>query len=69
MKNKGLWLLFMPLALWLVAFLLLPYLRVFVVSFYETDDFGMFKPGLSMDAYQRFFTHKLCLITFCFIIN
>ncbi|WP_266367442.1 ABC transporter permease [Tellurirhabdus rosea] len=53
------WLLFAPLALWMVAFLMLPYARVLVQSFYTVDDFGLLQPGFSLDSYRRFATGPL----------
>ncbi len=51
--------LFMPLALWMLVFLVLPYGQVFVQSFYTVDDFGTLQPAFSLDSYQRFFTKEL----------
>ena len=58
-KNKGLWLLITPMAIWIIAFLILPYGRVLMQSFYTTDDFGVLKPDLNLDSYKRFFTGEL----------
>ncbi len=49
----------MPLALWMLVFLVLPYGQVFVQSFYTVDDFGTLQPAFSLDSYQRFFTKEL----------
>jgi spermidine/putrescine transport system permease protein len=59
MKNKGLYLLIAPLAIWMFAFLILPYCRVLVQSFYTTDDFGILKAGFTLDSYKRFFAGEL----------
>lgn len=49
----------MPPALWLLFFLILPYLALFVQSFLASDEFGnvVYKPTL--DHYHRFFTKPL----------
>ncbi len=57
--KKNFWLLFGPLALWMTLFLLLPYARVLVQSFYTVDDFGLLQPGFSLDSYRRFFARPL----------
>jgi spermidine/putrescine transport system permease protein len=57
--NRGFWLLIAPLAIWMLAFLILPYMRVFIQSFYTTDDFGLLKADLNLDSYKRFFTGEL----------
>jgi spermidine/putrescine transport system permease protein len=57
--NKGLILLIAPLAIWMIAFLILPYTRVFIQSFYTTDDFGLLKADLNLDSYKRFFAGEL----------
>jgi spermidine/putrescine transport system permease protein len=60
MKLKpSFYFLFLPLALWMTAFLLLPYVRILIQSFYTTDDFGILQPGFSLDSYTRFFTKQL----------
>jgi spermidine/putrescine transport system permease protein len=59
MKNKGLYLLIAPLVIWLTAFLILPYVRVLMQSFYTTDDFGILKADLNIQSYKRFFTSEL----------
>jgi spermidine/putrescine transport system permease protein len=57
--KPGFYLLFLPLVLWMVLFLLMPYVRIFIQSFYTTDDFGILQPGFSLESYQRFFTKEL----------
>jgi spermidine/putrescine transport system permease protein len=52
-----------PLAIWMVAFLILPYVNVLLQSFYSTDDFGVLKPGFTLESYKRFFTGKLYYVT------
>ena len=47
------------MAIWIIAFLILPYGRVLMQSFYTTDDFGVLKPDLNLDSYKRFFTGEL----------
>jgi spermidine/putrescine transport system permease protein len=44
-------------------FLVFPYLRVLVQSFYTTNDFGVLQPGFSLGSYQRFFTKELYYFT------
>jgi spermidine/putrescine transport system permease protein len=61
--NANFYILFLPLALWMLLFLVFPYLRVLVQSFYTTNDFGVLKPGFSLDSYQRFFTKELYYFT------
>jgi spermidine/putrescine transport system permease protein len=61
--NANFYILFLPLALWMLFFLVFPYLRVLVQSFYTTNDFGVLKPGFSLDSYQRFFTKELYYFT------
>lgn len=56
-------LLFLPLAVWLTLFLILPYARVLVQSFYTTNDFGVLQPGFTLESYQRFFTKELYYLT------
>lgn len=46
-----------------MVFLLFPYLRVFIQSFYTTDDFGILQTGFSLDSYKRFFTKELYYFT------
>ena len=60
MKLKSsFYLLFLPLALWMLVFLVLPYTQVLIQSFYTVDDFGTLQPDFSFDSYQRFFTKEL----------
>ncbi|WP_198045130.1 ABC transporter permease [Spirosoma montaniterrae] len=59
MLKTRFWLLFGPLALWMTAFLILPYAQVLVQSFYTVDDFGLLQPGFSLDSYRRFATGPL----------
>ncbi len=61
--QRGLLFLIAPLAIWMIAFLILPYLRVFIQSFYTTDDFGVLKADLNVDSYKRFFTGELYYMT------
>jgi spermidine/putrescine transport system permease protein len=61
--KPSFYLLFLPLALWMLLFLVLPYTRVFIQSFYTIDDFGMLQPALSFDSYKRFFTKELYYFT------
>ncbi|PIO49076.1 MAG: spermidine/putrescine ABC transporter [[Chlorobium] sp. 445] len=56
-------LLFLPLAVWLTLFLILPYVRILVQSFYTTNDFGVLQPGFSIESYKRFFTKELYYLT------
>ncbi|TAG74710.1 MAG: hypothetical protein EAZ26_01855, partial [Runella slithyformis] len=61
--KPSFYLLFLPLALWMLLFLVLPYTRVFIQSFYTIDDFGVLQPALSFDSYKRFFTKELYYFT------
>lgn len=61
--NANFYILFLPLALWMLLFLIFPYLRVLVQSFYTTNDFGVLQPGFSLDSYRRFFTKELYYFT------
>jgi spermidine/putrescine transport system permease protein len=63
LKPNFYWL-FLPMALWITVFLLLPYGRIFIQSFYTTDDFGVLQQGFSIESYSRFFTKELYYITF-----
>ena len=47
------------MAIWMLLFLVFPYARIFIQSFYTTDDFGILQPAFSFDSYQRFFTKEL----------
>lgn len=61
--NANFYILFLPLAIWMSLFLVFPYLRVLVQSFYTTNDFGVLQPGFSLGSYQRFFTKELYYFT------
>ncbi len=61
--KPSFYLLFMPLALWMLAFLVFPYVRVLIQSFYTTDDFGILQTTFSIGSYQRFFTKELYYLT------
>jgi spermidine/putrescine transport system permease protein len=58
-KSTGLYLLFLPLTVWMVLFLILPYLRILVQSFYTADEFGRLQPGFTWHNYTRFFAKDL----------
>lgn len=58
-KRVGFWLLVFPLVLWLTVFLILPYVRVFIQSFYTSDEFGVILPGFTLENYAKLFTHPL----------
>jgi spermidine/putrescine transport system permease protein len=59
-KSKtGFYLLFLPLALWMTTFLILPYLRVLNQSFYTADEFGRLQPGFTLANYRKFFGREL----------
>jgi spermidine/putrescine transport system permease protein len=58
-KSTGLYLLFLPLAVWMLLFLVLPYLRILVQSFYTADEFGRLQPGFTWHNYARFFAKDL----------
>ncbi len=55
--------LLLPLVVWLLLFLVLPYLYILIQSFYTTDSFGKTIPGFSIDSYQRAFSNSLYIGT------
>lgn len=58
-KRTGFWLLIFPLVLWLTVFLILPYVRVFLQSFYTSDEFGIIKTEFTLENYIKLFTQPL----------
>ena len=52
-------LLLLPLAGWLLLFLLLPYFFILIQAFLATDDFGKVIYRLNIDSYLRLFTNHL----------
>jgi spermidine/putrescine transport system permease protein len=57
--NRNFWLLIAPLSIWMIAFLILPYCRILIQSFYTVGEFGVLKTDLTLDSYNRFFTKEL----------
>lgn len=57
--NRSFWLLISPLMIWLIAFLILPYCRILIQSFYSTGEFGVLKTDVTLDSYYRFFSKEL----------
>lgn len=53
----------LPLLIWLVVFLLGPYIYMFIQSFYTTNSFGKTIPSFSFDSYKRIFTNPLYYAT------
>jgi spermidine/putrescine transport system permease protein len=59
MKNINKYLLIFPLLLWLLLFLVLPYIFIFTQSVLATDDFGKVVYDLNFDSYIKIFTNPL----------
>jgi spermidine/putrescine transport system permease protein len=57
--NRNFWLLIAPLSIWMIAFLILPYCRILIQSFYTVGEFGVLKTDWALDSYHRFFTKEL----------
>ncbi len=55
------WLYVLPLVVILVPFFIVPILTVLVASFLESDGFGGFLPGVTLDNYVYLFTSNLTL--------
>lgn len=49
----------MPLVLWLLLFLILPYTFILVQSFLKTDDFGKVIYEFNLESYIKIFTNEL----------
>jgi spermidine/putrescine transport system permease protein len=56
-------LLLLPMILWLIAFLLLPYFFIFIQSFLASDAFGNVVYQFNTDSYVKIFTNKLYYAT------
>jgi spermidine/putrescine transport system permease protein len=59
MKNINKYLLIFPLLLWLLLFLVMPYLFIFTQSVLATDDFGKVVYDFNLDSYIKIFTNPL----------
>jgi len=59
MKNYSKYILIFPLALWLLLFLVLPYLFILTQSVLETDEFGKVVYHVNLDSYIKIFTNPL----------
>ena len=59
MKNINKYLLIFPLLLWLLLFLVLPYIFILTQSVLTTDDFGKVVYNLNFDSYIKIFTNPL----------
>ena len=59
MNNINKYLLIFPLLLWLVLFLVLPYIFILTQSVLATDDFGKVVYDLNFDSYIKIFTNPL----------
>jgi spermidine/putrescine transport system permease protein len=57
--NRSKALLLAPMIAWLVAFLVLPYLFIFIQSFLQTNEFGKVQYSITADSYIKIFTSKL----------
>lgn len=49
----------LPLLLWLLVFLVLPYVWILIQSFFTTDSFGKTIPAFSFESYQKIFSNSL----------
>jgi len=58
-KRRALYFLVLPPALWLLCFLVLPYLSLFVQSFLGSDDLGNIVYSPTLDPWRAFFTKEL----------
>lgn len=58
-RQAGFLLLISPLVLWLLIFLIFPYVRVFAQSFFTSDEFGIIQPTFTIENYVKLFTNKL----------
>jgi spermidine/putrescine transport system permease protein len=59
MKNYNKYLLIFPLFLWLLLFLVMPYLFILTQSVLATDDFGKVVYDFNFDSYIKIFTNPL----------
>jgi spermidine/putrescine transport system permease protein len=59
MKNYNKYILIFPLLLWLLLFLVMPYLFILTQSVLATDDFGKVVYDLNFDSYIKIFTNPL----------
>lgn len=59
MKDFNKYILIFPLLLWLLLFLVLPYLFILTQSALATDDFGQVVYDLNLDSYIKIFTKPL----------
>jgi spermidine/putrescine transport system permease protein len=59
MKSKNKYGLVLPLIIWLMVFLLLPYFFILIQSFLQTDSFGMVVYKFNLDSYKEIFSNSL----------
>ncbi len=59
MKKANKYLLLLPLLLWLLLFLVLPYFFILTQSVLATDDFGKVVYHFNLDSYIKIFTNPL----------
>ena len=59
MNKANKYILLFPLLLWLLLFLVLPYLFILTQSVLETDDFGKVIYHFNLDSYIKIFTNPL----------
>jgi|SRR5450432_315476 len=57
------YILLLPLVIWLLVFLVLPYGYILVQSFFSTDSFGKPVPGFTFDSYKQVFSNSLYIAT------
>lgn len=63
MAKKTKYLLLLPLVLWLVAFLILPYGNILYQSFFRTDDLGFLIKEFNFDSYIKAITREIYIKT------
>lgn len=61
-RRLGLWLLLMPVLLWLVLLIVVPHIELFIMSLKTEDDWG--EPVWSLANYRHFFEERLYWVTF-----
>src|SRR5450432_1110633 len=49
----------LPLIIWLLIFLLLPYFFILIQSFLQTDSFGIVQYHFNLDSYKEIFSNSL----------
>jgi spermidine/putrescine transport system permease protein len=62
-SNRAKALLLLPMVVWLIAFLLLPYVFIFAQSLMQSDAFGNVVMNVTAESYIKIFTSKLYYFT------